>query len=470
MMYEICPMDTNGVKTLACRLRYAIIVCIFLFGLTCGLLPSEAHAEVWNVESVIPRDAGTPTKSIIGEPSIEIDDENTYWISFIVQSYDTDLQTWDPAELFLSKHVVAEDTWADQSVDSSVTVGRDNAIASDGVNKIFIAYRDETNLDLRYARSTDGGNTWTSGTVDSAGNVGTFSSVASCSSNHFVISYKDETNGDLKFAQTFDGGTSWTDVALDTVGDVGSYTSIALNTTSSSGCHYIITYYDTTNGNLKYAKSIDRGTNWTLATIDSTGNVGTSTAVAVDISGNYLIAYRNEALLQLKFAISFDEGATWTTQTVDSEQDVTEETSITSDLFGNYYISYYWDSTSKDLRIAKSLDQGTSWAKSSVSATNDSGSTSDIAIDRTTGYPLIAYSSNNGTYYSLLLAEGISTGDLNSDGSISVSDYALFIIDYLDFLDSDTVNPRSDLNRNNSISVSDYALFIQAYLDFIEDN
>jgi hypothetical protein len=57
-------------------------------------------------------------------------------------------------------------------------------------------------------------------------------------------------------------------------------------------------------------------------------------------------------------------------------------------------------------------------------------------------------------------------GDLDGDGEISVSDYALFVSDYLAYKSDGTVNPRSDFNEDDSISVSDYALFIQYYLDF----
>lgn len=62
---------------------------------------------------------------------------------------------------------------------------------------------------------------------------------------------------------------------------------------------------------------------------------------------------------------------------------------------------------------------------------------------------------------------GSASGDLNGDGNITVSDYALFIVDYRAYINDGTVNSRSDLNNDNKITVSDYAVFMRAYLDSI---
>jgi uncharacterized membrane protein len=99
----------------------------------------------------------------------------------------------------------------------------------------------------------------------------------------------DLTNYDFKYAKWT--GSSWSIQTVDSTGSVGAYTSIALD--SSNNPH--ISYYDTTNGNLKYAKwcstpalvstylSISPSS-FTL----STGNSITLTATLKDNSNNPL--------------------------------------------------------------------------------------------------------------------------------------------------------------------------------------
>ncbi len=62
------------------------------------------------------------------------------------------------------------------------------------------------------------------------------------------ISYLDYTNFDLKYATGTFG--SWSIETVDSAGEVGMCTSIALD--SSDNVH--ISYFDLTNYNLKYAR------------------------------------------------------------------------------------------------------------------------------------------------------------------------------------------------------------------------
>jgi hypothetical protein len=74
-----------------------------------------------------------------------------------------------------------------------------------------MSYYEGTNEDLKFAKSTDGGATWPAGNikaVDSTGFVGAFTSIAVSGSNVY-ISYWDGTNSDLKFAKSIDGGATW---------------------------------------------------------------------------------------------------------------------------------------------------------------------------------------------------------------------------------------------------------------------
>ena len=129
------------------------------------------------------------------------------------------------------------------------------------------------------------------------------------------ISYYDSTNGDLKYATNRDvtpgtGNCQSTDFdcePVDSAGDVGRYTSIVID--SSYNVH--ISYYDSTNGDLKYATNRDvtpgtgncQSTNFDCEPVDSTGDVGWNTSIAIDSSDNVHISYRDTTNGDLKYAV-----------------------------------------------------------------------------------------------------------------------------------------------------------------------
>ena len=86
----------------------------------------------------------------------------------------------------------------------------------------------------------------------------------------------------IAFASTWDIQT------VDSEGDVGVYTSIALD--SNNYPH--ISYSDNTNSNLKYAKW--NGTSWNVQTVDSAGNVGWHTSIALDNNNYPHISYYDD--------------------------------------------------------------------------------------------------------------------------------------------------------------------------------
>ena len=93
-------------------------------------------------------------------------------------------------------------------------------------------------------------------------------------------------------------------------------------------------------------------TTWTYETVDSTGDVGRDTSIAVDSANGLHICYYDATNLDLKYAYKPD-GGTWSTYTIDSTNDVGQYTSIAIDSSGFVYISYY-DVTFGDLKYAKS--------------------------------------------------------------------------------------------------------------------
>ncbi len=93
---------------------------------------------------------------------------------------------------------------------------------------------------------------------------------------------------------------------------------------------------------------------WHIQTVDSPGNVGLSTSVALDDSGYAHISYWDYSNGDLKYAAW--DGSSWNTQTADSAGYVRGYTSLALDSSGDAHISYY-DATTHDLKYATNIPE-----------------------------------------------------------------------------------------------------------------
>ena len=220
-----------------------------------------------------------------------------------------------------------------------------------------ISYYDYDNQDLKVAVCGDAtcSTTPTITTVDnSTGIVGWYTSLALNSSGFPVISYYDATNGNLKVAVCTDAiCTNKTTNIVDgnTVGqDVGQYTSLALN---SSGFP-VISYWDIANRDLKVAVCTDATCTTVITpnTVDSTVDVGQYTSLALNSSGNPVISYYDSTNHNLKVAVCTNATCgTKTLKNIDYEGDVGQYTSLALNSSGAPVISYL-DYTNQDLKVA----------------------------------------------------------------------------------------------------------------------
>jgi hypothetical protein len=123
----------------------------------------------------------------------------------------------------------------------------------------------------------------------------------------------------------------WHIEAVDTLGDVGRDTSLRLD--GSEWPH--ISYYDETNGDLKYAYLDASG--WQMEVVDSAGNAGEYTSLVLDGDGYPHISYYGEDSLRL----AHKNASGWHTEAVTAGGDYT---SLALGAGGCAHISYCVDS------------------------------------------------------------------------------------------------------------------------------
>jgi hypothetical protein len=256
--------------------------------------------------------------------------------------------------------------WQKTIVDSDWACGFYPSLAFDRNGNPAISYHSEPGGiggTLKYAHSN--GISWSVQTVpdpDGAYSCGEHTSLAFDPSDNAAISYYDYTNGKLKYALW--DGDNWEIETIASAGQPRTDTSLAFDASGNPAIAFCYCHYPWPGTDLKYAHW--NGASWDIEMIQSIGdgNFEWFVSLAFDRLGNPAISYYDAANGYLKFA-HFD-GAHWQVGIVDSEGNVGIDNSLAFDYHGSPAISYHdwtngvvkyahWNGVSWDIEIIDSV-------------------------------------------------------------------------------------------------------------------
>ncbi|MEO8327087.1 MAG: carbohydrate-binding protein, partial [Nitrospirota bacterium] len=269
-------------------------------------------------------------------------------------------------------------------VDSTGDVGQYVSLRISRDRRHHVVYydADHGNLKYTYKSNPDSVGGWATPTIlDASGDVGRHAVMAIGPSGSLHVVYYDADKKDLKYV-TNDDTHGWTaPVVLDAVGDVGTYASMSVYyegwTEKMNGAyegHYPhITYYDASNGNLKYIYQDDQGWSTPLV-LDAAGDVGQYTSTAFGPDGALHVAYYDATNKDLKYLHKEAGSATWPVGIVlDAEGDVGRFASLGVTARGYPNIAYY-DADNQILKfLSKTKTTAPQWDNAQVIATGSAG-------------------------------------------------------------------------------------------------
>jgi hypothetical protein len=280
------------------------------------------------------------------------------------------------------------------TLDSSGHVGTSTSITIGHEGNPVVSYYDLTNRDLKAVACANPLCTVNHPpvTLDAVGEVGSFSSIAIGVNGNPIISYHDASNYYLKVVACTTSTCSAYNppLALDTDIAGGRWSSIAIGVNGNP----IISYYDDTHEDLRVVACANPTCSAAnpAETLDSDGTVGPFTSIAIGADGNPIVSYFDGDNLDLMVVTCSDISCSEANApvTIDTAGDVGWDTSIAIGSNGHPIISYF-DRANSDLKVAVCEDSTCASAYSATLTTQaSSGFHTSLAIGLN-GVPVISY-------------------------------------------------------------------------------
>ncbi len=227
--------------------------------------------------------------------------------------------------------------WTNAAIDGAGANGYATSIKVDGLGNPHISYAALSGDELRYAAWN--GSAWSMEAVDSVGDAANASTSLELAADGTPrIAYNDAASDTLYYARKT--GAAWNIMTVDAVKDGDRNISLILDSSAAPHIAYI-----SPAGVLKYAR-LDGG--WQKDVIDAVAS-SSQPAIALDGGGRPHVSYYDRTNKALKYA-KFD-GVAWSTYTVDSYGDAGAGSALALDGSGSVHIVYRAAETG-DLRAA----------------------------------------------------------------------------------------------------------------------
>ncbi len=358
----------------------------------------------------------------LGGTSLALDSENLARISYY-DSSSNDLKFVQCTNADCSENNIT-------TVDSAGFVGPfpSLALGSDGFARI--SYCDYDNYDLKFVQCTNNDcSTKNITTVDSAGYVGEFTSLAISPDDGYArISYYDDGNGDLKFVQcTNDDCSTKSITTVDSAGDVGHDTSLAI---SPDDGYARISYYNNSNYDLKFARLSDISFNPDNNDLFVAGFLGIEGDIITDGSllVNQSAKFGNSVLIGGDYSnILTTLTSSWQRTTVDSTGEVGYYTSLAISPDDGYARISYQDDTNGDLKFVQCTNDDCSTKNiTTVDSAGYVGEYTSLAINPDDGFARISYYEGDNGYLKFVQC----TNDDCSTKNITTVDSAGYVGEY----------------------------------------